>query len=250
MLVLFFYLICILPATANGDRVWGEACSVDSHCIAHLTCVSGKCIPPNAPSQAQCQTRGFVYKDKLGQPINSPWDMRRSKSPIQCPPFCGHVKDVVFGPICTLTKGGCARSQDCRVYGRCGFNGKRCIYTAAGCARSSTCTKEGWCGFRHNHCRLTEEGCARSSDCKALGNCGLDLVLVSGNPLVGKKNDRYGERCVATPTGCAQSDRCKQTGLCAFTAMKVDKCQNGQLRCFTPPSCVKGPPTPEAFPTR
>ncbi len=94
-----------------GEQVWGEPCTVDKHCIAHLECIGNKCRPPKAPSAKQCARKGFVYRDAGRVSVKSPWDLRKNKAEIACPPFCGHLEDVVYGPICVINKRGCAREE-------------------------------------------------------------------------------------------------------------------------------------------
>ena len=252
IMLIFYFIFGIFCAYADGGNlVWGESCTDDRNCIAHLKCIRSKCRPLNPPSQQQCQTFGYVYRDANKTPIKSPWDLRRNKQDIMCPPFCGHIEDVAYGPICILNARGCKNSNDCKRLGKCDFNGKQCVYSAKGCARSQTCKNEGWCGYGPSpHCRLTLEGCANSTECKELGKCGLGNVLVSGNPLLGESNDKYGARCVKTAEGCANSLRCKEKGVCSFKASYVGLCRNSMLKCFYPPTCNVGPPSPESYPDR
>ena len=247
---MFFYVLITMwmsLAFGRGDQIYGELCSIDEHCLGHLVCENGRCATPYPPSRKTCARIGFVYKDKKGNVVQSPWDLDRKKRDIQCPPFCGQQNSLIYGPICVLNERGCARSEECRVYGRCGFNGTECSPTPQGCLASHVCRDEGWCAYGKNYCQLSEEGCASSVQCKELGYCGLGEVLSSGNPLLGDERDRYDIRCVATPKGCAYSERCLQKGICRFEASKVTRCEGGSLQCFTSSMCVKGPPSPESY---
>jgi len=242
------FLWILVSGAFAGDRVWGESCTVDDHCIQHLECIRYKCRPSNAPNKARCNRVGFRFKDATGTQVGSPWDLAKKKEPVACPPFCGFVEDVVYGPICIKNARGCALSDECRKYGRCGFNGKTCVATANGCASSEVCKTEGWCGFSRGTCALTERGCANSLDCKQTGACGLGETLISGNPLLGDNNDRYAIRCLKTPSGCADAELCKQRGLCQFTKSTVGVCPDNKLKCHTPAACVAGAPSPETYP--
>ena len=238
----------MISSVFAGDRVWGESCTVDQHCIEHLECIRYKCRPSVEPNKAQCQRRGYRFKNASGQQIGSPWDLSKTKEPIACPPFCGFVEDVVYGPICTKNAKGCAMSEECRKYGRCGFNGKTCVATAKGCAMSEVCQTEGWCGYSRGACRLTKKGCAKSKECQEFGSCGFGETLVSGNPMIGDKNDRYALRCLKTPKGCADAEQCKQRGLCRYIGPKIETCPDNKLNCHYPAACLAGPPSPETYP--
>jgi hypothetical protein len=53
-----------------------------------------------------------------------------------------------------------------------------------------------------------------------------------------------------TATGCANALRCKSKGLCSFRDSHEDLCRNSKLKCFYPPTCSAGPPSPESYPER
>jgi len=246
------YLLCLFwaflqVAWADGEQIYGELCSIDQHCINHLICEKGRCTTPYPPRVRNCATVGFVYRDKNGKVVQSPWDLDRNRRDIQCPPFCGHQNSLVYGPICVLNERGCARSDECSHYGRCGFNGTECAPTAEGCAASDVCRDEGWCQYGKNYCQLNEVGCASSYQCKTLGYCGLGEELTSGNPLIGGGKDTYSTRCVVTPKGCAFSERCLTKGICSYKASRVAPCEGSQLNCYYPAMCVEGPPSPESY---
>ena len=247
---MYFLLLlwtCVQILFAGGEQIYGELCSIDQHCINHLVCEKGKCTTPYPPNASNCAQLGFVYKDKKGEQVQSPWDLDKEKRMIQCPPFCGHKNSLIYGPICVLNERGCARSKECSRYGRCGFDGTECAPTVDGCASSEVCREEGWCQYGENDCRLNESGCSASQKCKELGYCGLGEELTSGNPLLGHGQDEYEARCVVTPKGCAFSKRCLEKGICGFQPVRVKKCDGSKLKCYTPASCVEGPPSPESY---
>jgi hypothetical protein len=247
MYFLLMLWACLRVSFADGDQIFGELCSIDQHCINHLICEQGRCTTPYPPRAKNCAQVGFVYKDKKGKQVHSPWDLDKEKRLIQCPPFCGYKNSLIYGPICVLNERGCARSQECQRYGRCAFNGMECAPSVEGCATSEVCSEEGWCTYGENYCQLNETGCASSNRCKELGYCGLGEELTSGNPLLGKNRDEYDTRCVATPKGCAFSKRCLTKGICGFQPARIAKCEGSDLKCSYPATCVEGPPSPESY---
>ncbi|MEC7984136.1 MAG: hypothetical protein VX278_03160 [Myxococcota bacterium] len=247
MLILFWFFTFVFPSAGRGNQIFGELCSIDDHCIGHLICVNGRCNVPNQPTKNSCARIGYTYLDQKGKPIASPWEVKRVKTEIQCPPFCGYSEDVIFGPICVPNERGCARSEECTKYGRCGYSDKACVSTRQGCTESDVCRKEGWCGFKNEYCTLTETGCSQSENCKTFGYCGLGEVLTSGNPVLGDGSDVYDTRCVITPKGCAFSELCLMKGICSYRSARVEKCEGSNLKCFSPSRCQAGPPSPESY---
>jgi len=70
----------------------------------------------------------------------------------------------------------CAKSNDCKQWGKCALVGKTCKATAhVHCAKSKLCRSQGKCTFHPSKgCIATSEGdCKRSSDCRIKGKCTL-----------------------------------------------------------------------------
>jgi hypothetical protein len=95
----------------------------------------------------------------------------------------------------------CARSQACRVHGRCTLLGNKCdVVTDADCKASEVCKEDGSCQriIRWDGTAACVPPCDRREPCRAVGYC-----------------QRKGERCLpGSDADCAQSLACKLKGRC------------------------------------
>ena len=85
MLILLWFFAFIIPSSGRGNQIFGELCSIDDHCLGHLICVNGRCNVPNQPTRKSCARLGFTYRDQKGQPIASPWEVKRIKPTFNVP---------------------------------------------------------------------------------------------------------------------------------------------------------------------
>ena len=192
ILPILFFMHSVI---AGQQSLYGESCRNDVDCLSHLSCMEGVCnYLEEVPSTETCGSNGATFTVRRGESISIAF---------QCPPDCAFEDHTLFGPICQSTPEGCERSQECKLYGICGYKDGECVISAEGCANSSLCSVDGKCGFDGVSCLPTAEGCQQSENCTTDGLCGFNGAI-----------------CVVTPDYCFQSQDCKDIGICAFDGYK------------------------------
>lgn len=192
----------------DGKCVVGDdgACAASRDCTTEGRCTAGTtgCIATRRPD---CIDAGICLREGRCTPIDGECRIGADDCRLSTACLQSGLCTTVDGRCEARTRGECAESTNCMLYGRCEPRGGQCRTTAIDCQRAQVCLTDGRCTERDGRCVVASPAdCARHRLCRDQGRC-----------------EPQGESCAATRAEhCIASIGCGAGGACTLVD---DTCQ-------------------------